>query len=76
MGVFYIGGVLRGFDRFAEKAPVEGFFFKNKDFRKKSGAGVFFLCGFTGFLRAPALQSASDCFCIVLGPLLSLISRT
>ena len=51
-------------------------FFKKQRFQKKVRRGCFFLCGFTGFLRAPALQSASDCFCIVLGPQLSLISRT
>ena len=41
--MFYIGGVLRGFDRFAEKAPVEGYFFKTKVL-EKSPARVFFLC--------------------------------
>ena len=51
-------------------------FFKTKVLEKSPARVFFFVCGFTGFLRAPALQSASDCFCIVLGPQLSLISRT
>ena len=50
--MFYTGGVLRGFDEFAEKAPAVGFFL-NKVLRRDSGAGVFM--DFAGFLGATAL---------------------
>ena len=41
LGVFYTGGVLRGFDRFMEKAPAVGFLFK-QSFDRDFEPGVFF----------------------------------
>ena len=61
LGVFYIGGVLRGLDGFGKNAPAMGLFLK-QSFEKKIWCGCFlfvFCCcffrGFAGFLGAPAL---------------------
>ena len=68
-GDFYTGGVLRGFDRFAEKAPVVGLFLNNV-LRRDSSPRVFFR-RFCGIFKSACLVEHERLLLYCFGSLLS-----